>query len=296
MAPRFAGSWVALATPFRGGAVDEGAYRELCEWQLASGTDGLVPCGTTGETPALTAAEQAVCVRIAVEVARKHGKPVLAGAGSFSTARTVENVLAVQAAGADGALIVTPYYVKPTQAGLVAHFRELARAAPGFPLCAYNVPGRTGVDLLAETYPALAEIPEVVAVKEATGSMQRIVEIREKVGDRFTLLSGDDFTIQPFMALGGHGVISVSANCAPAQVAALVDAGLAGETAKAAALQVKLQALHRALFLESNPIPVKAALFLLGRFGDELRLPLTPATGQTREKLAQALRGLGVLS
>ncbi len=288
------GSWPALATPFKDGTVDETAYRELCEWQLASGSSGLVPCGTTGETAMLSPAEQLTCVRIAVAAGKKAGKPVFAGAGSFDTRKTVESVLAVREAGADGTLIVTPYYVRPTQAGLVAHFRAIAEAAKGFPILAYNVPGRTGVDLLPETYAALAEIPELVGVKEATASMLRIVEIREKVGDRFTLFSGDDFTIAPFCGLGGKGVISVSANVAPRLVADLVAASVAGRAREAADLQVKLQALHRALFLEPSPIPVKAALAMMGRFRDEVRLPLVPASAATRQKLAEALSALGV--
>jgi 4-hydroxy-tetrahydrodipicolinate synthase len=288
------GSIVALATPFRDGALDEKAYRALCEWQLASGTDGLVPCGTTGEAVTLSSVEQLACVEIAVEVGHAAGKPVLAGAGSNSTAKTVEQVQAMREAGADAALVVTPYYNKPTQAGLVAHYREVARRVPGFPLVAYNVPGRTGCDLLPDTYEALAGIEEVVAVKEATGNLVRLVEIFERVGDRFAMLSGDDPTIAPFCLLGGKGVISVSANVVPRQVADLVRAARTGDTRRARELQVDLQCLHRALFVESNPIPVKAALHLLGRFADEVRLPLTPATAATRQKLREALSGLGV--
>lgn len=290
----FEGSLVALATPFRDGALDERAYRALCEWQIANGTDGLVPCGTTGEAVTLSPAEQLACVKIAVEVAHAAGKPVIAGAGSNSTAKTVEQVQAVREAGADGALVVTPYYNKPTQAGLVAHYREVARRVPGFPLVAYNVPGRTGSDLLPDTYRPLADIPEVVAVKEATGNMVRLVEVFERVGDRFTMLSGDDFTVAPFCALGGKGVISVSANVAPGLLAELVRVSREGRLARARELQVALQPLHRALFVETNPIPVKAALHLLGRFADEVRLPLTPATAATREKLREALAGLNL--
>ena len=288
------GSLVALATPFRDGAVDEKAYRALCEWQLANGTDGLVPCGTTGEAVTLSTVEQLALVEIAVEVAHAAGKPVIAGAGSNSTAKTVEQVLAVREAGADAALVVTPYYNKPTQAGLLAHYREIARQVPGFPLVAYNVPGRTGCDLLPDTYEGLAGIEEVVAVKEATGNLVRLVEVFEKVGDRFAMLSGDDPTIAPFCLLGGKGVISVSANVAPRQVSELVRVSRAGNLARARELQVDLQCLHRALFVEANPIPVKAALHGMGRFADEVRLPLTPATAGTRAKLREALSGLGI--
>ncbi|HWV38795.1 MAG TPA: 4-hydroxy-tetrahydrodipicolinate synthase [Vulgatibacter sp.] len=295
MEAKFEGSWVALATPFRGGELDQAAYRALCEHLLDEGTDGLVPCGTTGETPTLSEDEQRACVRTAVEVARSRGRKVIAGAGSNSTKATIRNVARVREDGADAALVVTPYYNKPTQAGLVEHYRAIAEAVPGFPLVAYVVPGRTGVDLLPETYPALAEIPEVVAVKEATASLQRVIDIREKVGDRFSLLSGDDFTVLPFIACGGRGVISVSANVAPRHMAELVHGALVGRIDRAAALQVEMNALHRALFLESNPIPVKAALHLLGRFADEVRQPLLPASAPVRERLREALRGLGLL-
>lgn len=280
----FEGSYVALATPFRDGALDEKAYRELCEHLIAEGTDGLVPCGTTGETPTLETAEQLACVRIAVEVGKKTGKKVIAGAGSNSTAQTIRNVEAVREAGADAALVVTPYYNKPTQAGIVAHYRAISSAVPGFPIVAYVVPGRTGVDLLPDTYVALSDVEEVVAVKEATASLQRVIDIREKVGDRFTLLSGDDFTVLPFIACGGRGVISVSANVAPRHMADLVHAAMKGDLATAGRIQVAMNALHRALFLESNPIPVKAALHMLGRFTDEVRLPLVPASASTDRK------------
>ncbi len=289
------GSFVALATPFRDGALDEGAYRALCAHLLAGGIDGLVPCGTTGETPNLDETEQARCIRIAVEVAHAAGRKVVAGAGSNSTAQTIRNVQAVRDLGADAALVVTPYYNKPTQAGLVAHYRAVAQAVPGFPLVAYVVPGRTGVDLLPESYPALAEVGEVVAVKEATGDMRRVIDIREQVGDRFSLLSGDDFTVLPFIASGGKGVISVSGNVAPRQLADLVGAARVGDWVRAGELQVAMSALHRALFLESNPIPVKAALHLLGCFADEVRLPLLPASGSTRDALCRSLGSLGLL-
>src|SRR5690606_19414255 len=271
---KWEGTFVALATPFSGGKLDEEAYARLCEEVLHQGCEGLVPCGTTGETPTLSVEEQERCVRIAVEAARKKGATVIAGAGSNSTAATIEAVRRVKAAGADAALVVTPYYNKPTQAGIVAHYRAIAEAVPGFPIVAYVVPGRTASDILPDTYPALAQIEEVVAVKEATASMQRVIDIRERVGDRFVLLSGDDFTVLPFIACGGRGVISVSANVAPRLLSDLVRAAMQGELERARELQVRLNPLHRALFLESNPIPVKAALHLMGRFDDEVRLPL----------------------
>lgn len=291
---RLEGSFPAVATPFRSGALDERAYRELCAWLLAEGCAGLVPCGTTGETPTLSRAEQDACIRIAVEEGRRAGKPVIAGAGTNDTRTTIERVREVKALGADAALVVTPWYNKPTQGGLIAHYAAVNDAVPSFPIVVYVVPGRTGGDLLPETYGKLCARPEIVAVKEATASMQRVVEIKEQVGDRLQILSGDDFTIHPLIALGGTGVISVSANVAPKLLAELVAASRRGDNATAAALQVRLQPLHRALFLESNPIPVKAALHLMGRFADEVRLPLVPASAQTRGKLAEALRVLGI--
>jgi len=291
----FEGAIVALATPFRSGAFDEEAYRGLIRHQLENGTQGLVPIGTTGEAATMSAEERTRAVKVAVELAR--GKvPVIAGAGSNSTQETIESVRRVRDAGADAALVVTPYYNKPTQGGLFEHYRAIAKANPGFPIVAYNVPGRTGVDLLPETCLRLCEIPEVVAVKEATGSMPRAIEIAEKCGERLTLLSGDDFTILPFISCGGKGVISVSANVAPRMIADLVKTARAGQLAKAAELQVKLNGLHRLLFVESSPVPVKWALHLMNKFGPEIRLPLTPMTQPNAAKLKDELRKLGLLS
>ncbi|MBI5544183.1 MAG: 4-hydroxy-tetrahydrodipicolinate synthase [Deltaproteobacteria bacterium] len=289
------GSFAALATPFKDGGLDLDAYRAHARYLIEQGTDGLVPIGTTGEASTMSPAEQALAVKTAVEVSA--GKvPVVAGAGSNSTAGTIDSVKRVREAGADAALVVTPFYNKPTQDGLVAHYRAVAQAHPGFPLVAYNVPGRTGVDLLPETCKRLAEIAEVVGVKEATASMTRMVDIVERCGtERLALLSGDDFTIAPFISLGGKGVISVSANVAPRLVADLVHAALKGDFKKAAELQVRLNPLHRALFLESNPIPVKAAMHLLGRFGPEMRLPLTPMSEGPKAKLLESMKGLGLL-
>jgi 4-hydroxy-tetrahydrodipicolinate synthase len=290
----FDGSLVALATPFKSGGLDEDSYRGLIRDQLESGTQGLVPIGTTGEAATMSAEERTRAVKIAVELAR--GKvPVIAGAGSNSTQETIEAVKRVRDSGADGALVVTPYYNKPTQAGLVEHYRAVARAHPGFPLVAYNVPGRTGVDLLPETCQRLGEIQELVAIKEATGNMVRAIDIIEKCGDRLTLLSGDDSTVVPFIACGGKGVISVSANVAPRMIAEMVKAARAGNFSKAGELQVKMNALHRLLFVESNPIPVKWALHLMKKFGPEIRLPLTPMSESNAAKLKDELRRLALL-
>lgn len=291
----FRGSMTALATPFKNGALDEEAYRSFCAFQIENGTDVLVPMGTTGEAVTMTPAERARAVRIAVEAASGGKAKVVGGAGSNSTQDTIDGMKMVREAGADGALIVTPYYNKPTQAGLVEHYRAIARAHPGFPIVAYNVPGRTGVDLLPETVQRLADIPEVVALKEATASMIRTIDLVEKLGSRITLLSGDDFTVAPFIACGGEGVISVSSNVAPRQMSDLVKAARANDFAKARELQVRLNALHRLLFVESNPIPVKWALHLMGKFGPEIRLPLTQMTEGNAAKLKEELQRLGML-
>lgn len=287
----FQGSMVALATPFRGGSLDAEAYRGLIRFQLEHGTEGLVPMGTTGEAVTMSLEERLGAVRVAVEEARDR-VPVVAGAGSNSTRETIEAVKGVREAGADGALVVTPYYNKPTQAGLVEHYRQVARAHPGFPLVAYNVPGRTGVDLLPDTCQRLCEIPEVVALKEATGNMARAIEILEKCGERLCLLSGDDFTVLPFIACGGRGVISVSANLVPGLMAELVKAARAGELERARALQLRLNNLHRLLFVESNPIPVKWGLHLTRGFTAEIRAPLTPMSAANAAKLAEELVGI----
>lgn len=290
----FEGSMTALATPFLDGALDEGAFRALVRYQLEGGTSVLLPMGTTGEAVTMDADERARAIAVVVDEV-KGRVPVVAGAGSNSTRETVESVRRAREVGADGALIVTPYYNKPTQAGLVEHYRAIAKAHPGFPLIAYNVPGRTGVDLLPETVLRLCDVPEVVALKEATGNLVRAVDLVEKCGDRLTLLSGDDFTVLPFIACGGKGVISVSSNVAPRMMADLVAAARRHDIAKARDLQVRMNALHRLLFVESNPIPVKWALHLLGMFGPELRLPLVPMGEANAAKLKAELSGLGLL-
>ncbi|WNG34173.1 4-hydroxy-tetrahydrodipicolinate synthase [Archangium violaceum] len=290
----FEGSMTALATPFREGAFDEAAYRALIRQQIAGGTSVLIPMGTTGEAVTMSPEERFRAIRVAVEEAAGR-VPVVGGAGSNSTAETIEGVKRVREAGADGSLIVTPFYNKPTQAGLVEHFRAVAKAHPGFPIIAYNVPGRTGVDLLPETALRLCDIPEVVAIKEATGSMARTIDLVEKCGERLTLLSGDDFTVLPFIACGGKGVISVSSNVAPRMMADLVAAARAGQLEKARELQVRMNELHRLLFIESSPIPVKWALHKLGLFGPEVRLPLVPMTEPNAKKLEAELRKLGLV-
>ncbi len=291
----FEGTMTALATPFREGALDEAAYRALIRQQLAGGIRVLVPMGTTGEAVTMSPDERTRAIRIAVEEAA--GKvPVVGGAGSNNTAEAIDAVRRAREVGADGALVVTPYYNKPPQAGLVAHYQAIARAHPGFPLVAYNVPGRTGVDLLPETVLRLCDIPEVVALKEATGSMPRVIDLVEKCGDRLTLLSGDDFTVLPFIACGGKGVISVSSNVAPRMMVDLVSSALSGDSSRALELQVRLNTLHRLLFVEPNPVPVKWALHKMGLFGPELRLPLVPMGAANAALLEAELLRLGLLA
>lgn len=290
---------VALVTPLKTGGdgaqgFDEEAYARLIAFQLKEGTRGLIPIGSTGEAATLTPDERFRVVKSAV-VAAAGKVPVIAGAGSFSTQDTVAQVARVREAGADAALVVTPYYNKPTQGGLVAHYRAIAAAHPGFPLVAYNVPARTGSDLLADTLLRLCDIPEVIAVKEATASMIRAIEIRELCGDRMGLLSGDDFTVLPMLACGGRGVISVSANVVPRAMAELVEAGLRGDFARAQKLQIQLNPLHRLLFAEPNPIPVKWALHRMGLCGAEIRLPLTPPSESVARSLEAELIRLGVV-
>ena len=291
MTLKLEGSMTALATPFKNGALDEAAYDWLVDYQVTNGTSVLVPMGTTGEAVTMTAEEKANAVACCIKF--NHGRAkVIAGAGSNSTAETIDSVKRVRELGADGALIVTPFYNKPTQAGVVEHYRMIAKAHPGFPLVAYNVPGRTAFDLLPETALKLCEIPEVVALKEATGLALRALDVYEKCGERLTLLSGDDFIVAPFIACGGRGVISVSSNVAPKLMSELVAAGLRGDFKRAREVQLLLQPLHRILFSESNPIPVKMALHLMGRFGLEIRPPLCVMTEANAAKLKDELQKL----
>lgn len=296
----FSGSLVALITPFRAGAIDESALERLIEFQLANGTDGLVPCGTTGESPALTPAEHEAVVALTVRVAREYAArtgstpvPVLAGAGSNSTAEAIHYSQAAERDGADGLLHVTPYYNKPTQEGLYQHFRVIA-ASTRLPIVLYNVPGRTSVNLLPETVARLAEIPNIVGIKEASGNIDQASQIRQLAGPDFTILSGDDSLTLPIMAVGGTGVISVVANIAPRQVATMVAHYRAGRHPDALRLHETLFPLSRAMFIETNPGPVKTAAELLGLCGGDLRLPLVTVSEASRRTIAEALAAAGV--
>jgi 4-hydroxy-tetrahydrodipicolinate synthase len=288
------GSIVALVTPFRGGAVDEAALRALARWQLEQGTDGLVPCGTTGEGATLTPDEADRVVRICVEEARAHGKgaPVIAGVGSNSTARTIENARRAKEQGADAALVVTPYYNKPTQEGLFRHFEEVAQKGR-LPVVLYNVPSRTGVDLTAETVGRLAKVPGILGVKEASGSIVRVAEIRERAPD-LAILAGDDMFTLATLAMGGQGVISVVANVAPRDLASLYDSFAGGDLPSAQAAMQRFTPLVRAMFVETNPLPVKYALSRLGRIENELRLPLVPLSAEGAAKVDAALKAYGL--
>ncbi len=293
----FRGAITALVTPLRHDRVDEDALVRLVEQQIAAGIDGLVPCGTTGEASTLTVAEHVRVVEITVQAARGR-VPVLAGAASNDTRKAVELARACKRVGAAGTLQVTPYYTKPTQAGLAAHFVAIADESD-LPVVLYKVPGRTAVDLLPETVAELARHPKIVGIKEATGDLNRAARLRELLRERpqFALLSGDDFTVFPFLALGGHGVISVTSNVAPAWVAGLVDAAFGGRWDDARALHDRHYPLARALFTQPNPIPVKAAMALLGGMTGEMRLPLVAIDPTTREglSLADTLQTLGLL-
>lgn len=289
----FQGSLVALVTPFRKGKVDERAFGDLIEWQIMSGTAGLVPCGTTGESATLSHEEHNRVVELAVEVARRR-VPVIAGTGSNCTDEAIALTKHAKAAGADAALLITPYYNKPTQEGLYRHYKAIAEAVD-LPLVLYNIPGRTGVNMAPTTVARLASIRTIAAIKEGSGSVQQASEIVQLCGDRITVLSGDDPLTLPIMAVGGKGVITVTANIAPTDMAGMVNAFAAGRTEEARRLHFKLSPLFSALFYETNPIPVKEALAMMGRIDGELRLPLCPMAPENRDKLTRALKDYGLI-
>lgn len=288
----FTGSMTALVTPFKNGEFDEQAYRELIEFQITAGTDGLVPCGTTGESATLSHEEHDRVVEVCI--AAVAGRvPVIAGAGSNSTREALRLTKHAKDAGADAALLITPYYNKPTQEGLYRHYAYIAERVD-LPLVLYNVPGRTGVNLLPETVARLAAVPNVRAVKEATADLRQASQIIRLCGDRINVISGDDFTVLPLLAIGGKGVISVVSNVVPADMAGMVDAFFAGDHATARELHYKMFPLAEAMFFETNPIPVKTALGMLGKIQPELRLPLCPMTEKNRERLQEVLRAYGL--
>lgn len=289
----FKGSIVAIVTPFKNGAFDEEAYRKLIDWHIAQGTHGIVPCGTTGEASTLDFDEHFRVIDVAVKAARKR-VPVIAGTGANSTDEAIALTRRAKELGADGALLVTPYYNKPTQEGLYRHYKAVANAVK-IPIVLYNVPGRTAVNMLPSTVARLTEFKNIVAIKEATGDMKQVSEIIRLCGDRMTVLSGDDFTVLPLLALGGKGVISVSANVAPKTMAALCNAWEKGDIKKARKLHYQLEPLNAAMFIETNPIPVKTAVAMMGKIREEFRLPLCEMSAANKEKLKGVLKSAGIL-
>ena len=289
----FKGSFVALITPFRNGKVDEKAFKRLVEWQIAEGTHGLVPCGTTGESPTLSHEEHMRVVELCVEVSAGR-VPVLAGAGSNSTAEAIKLTKHAKQAGADGALIVTPYYNKPTQSGLYAHYKAIHDAVK-LPIVIYNIPPRSVIDMSVETMAALSKLPRIVGVKDAVGDIGRPLRQRAASGTKFAQLSGDDINAPAYNAHGGVGCISVTGNIAPKLCAKLQEASLAGDMKTALALQEKLLPLHVNLFIESNPTPVKYAASLLGLCEPDVRLPLVELSDNSKKAVRAAMAAVGLI-
>jgi 4-hydroxy-tetrahydrodipicolinate synthase len=289
----FQGSMVAIVTPFKNGAIDEKALGSLVEFQIEGGTEVIVPCGTTGESATLTHEEHGRVVKIVVEAVAGRSK-VLAGTGSNNTDEAIRLTRYAKEAGAHGALLITPYYNKPTQEGLYQHYVAVARAVD-IPLVLYNVPGRTAIQIAPETVARLTKIKGIVGIKEATGSLQYVSKVIELCGQDFDVLSGDDFTTLPLLAVGGVGVISVTANVIPGDLHAMVEAFRKKDLKKAQELHYKMWPINEAMFLETNPIPVKAALALMGKISGEIRLPLTPISDSNKEKLKKVLVDYGVL-
>ncbi|MPY71445.1 MAG: 4-hydroxy-tetrahydrodipicolinate synthase [Alphaproteobacteria bacterium] len=290
----FQGSICALITPFRDGAVDEKRYEDFVEWQIGQGTDGVVPCGTTGESPTLSHDEHRRVVEICIGVAAGR-VPVIAGTGSNSTAEAVELTRHAKEAGADAALVVTPYYNKPTQEGLFRHFKEINDAVD-LPVIIYNIPGRSVIDMTVETMVRLSKLPNIVGVKDATAQVARATTQKLAIGADFCQLSGEDMTQIGFLAQGGHGCISVTANVAPKEMAEMHAAWRAGDLGRAQGLNDRLMPLHIDLFCESSPGPVKYATSLIGKCGAETRLPLCEISDASKKKVEAAMRSAGLLN
>lgn len=290
----FKGSFVALITPFRNGKVDEAAFVKLVEWQIEQGTHGLVPCGTTGESPTLSHDEHKRVVKLCIEAARGR-VPVIAGAGSNNTVEAIELTAFAKDAGADAVLSVTGYYNKPSQEGIYRHFKAVNDAVD-IPIILYNIPGRTIVDISLETMTRLFELKNVVGVKDATANIARVSLQRQAMGPEFCQLSGEDGTALAFNAHGGVGCISVTANIAPKLCAEFQEATLAGDYAKALQIQDRLMPLHNSLFIDPNPAPVKYGASLLGLCENEIRLPLVTASAPVQDKVRDAMRSAGLLN
>jgi 4-hydroxy-tetrahydrodipicolinate synthase len=290
----FSGAIVAIVTPFKEGKVDERSLRELIEFQIKNGTDGIVPCGTTGESSTLSHEEHDRVIEIAIDAVKKR-VPVIAGTGSNSTDEALRLTKHAYEAGADGALMVCPYYNRPTQEGLYQHFKIIAERVP-IPIVPYNIPSRTGVNLMPETVARLAKISNIVGIKEASGSLKQMQDVISLCGEKFDVLSGDDFFTFPLLSIGGRGVISVVSNIVPADMAAMIDAFEAGDIKKAAKLHHKLVPLVDALFIETNPVPVKAALSMMGKISYDVRLPMYKMSDSNYEKLKAVMKNYGLIS
>jgi len=289
----FKGSITALITPFtKDGAVDWPAFDNFVEWQIDQGCHGVVPCGTTGESPTLTHEEHKKIVRRCVEIVNKR-VPVIAGTGSNNTAEALELTAEAKRDGADAALIVTPYYNKPSQDGLYAHYKKLNDEI-GFPILIYNIPGRSVIDISNETVARLAELPHIIGIKDATADLARPLDLRHRLGDDFCQLSGEDGTTMAFLAQGGHGCISVTSNVAPALCAQMHEAWQKADLKKAEAYRDRLAPLHKALFAETSPAPVKYAVHVLGLAGETVRLPLVSVSESCRAQVDQALNFAGL--
>lgn len=287
------GLYTALITPFKDGKVDEKAFQAFVAWQIAEGVDGIVPCGTTGESPTLGHAEHMRVVELAVEAAGGKVR-VMAGTGSNNTAEAIEFTQHAAKAGAHSALVVAPYYNKPTQEGLYRHYKAVAECSE-LPIIIYNIPGRSVINLTDETLARLAEVKNIAGVKDATGDLARVSTLRHLVGDRLALLSGEDMTAVGFNAQGGVGCISVTANVAPKACADIQHLCLQGKYTEALAIQDRLVPLHQALFCETNPIPVKYAAHLMGKCSDEIRLPLTEPSDAAQKRVREAMQALSLL-
>jgi 4-hydroxy-tetrahydrodipicolinate synthase len=290
----FTGTYTAIVTPFKNGVVDAIALEQLVKIQIRSGVDGIAPVGTTGESPTVDCEEHIRIIELAVKFAGRKIK-VIAGTGANSTSEAIHLTREAEKVGADGSLQVAPYYNKPTQEGLFQHFRAIARATK-LPIVLYSIPGRCGIEISVETVRRLArECKNIVAIKEAGGNCDRVSQLRAALEPKFTILSGDDSLTLPFMAVGAQGVISVASNVVPREVAQMVDAFTRGQIRKASQLHAKLYPLFKDLFIETNPIPVKAALAMMGLIAEEYRLPLVPMSAANRAKLKATLKACGIL-
>lgn len=291
----FSGAFTALSTPFVSGKVDEENYRDFIEWQIEQGINGLVPCGTTGEAATLSHKEQGDVLKMCVEQA-KGRVPVIAGAGSNSTREAIELTQMAKDSGADAVLLITPYYNKPTPQGLIEHFKAIA-AEVSMPIVVYNVPGRTALNLLPQTLKRIKDaVPEVIGIKDATGDLRQCAEIIEECGKNFSLLSGDDFTTLPLLSIGGSGVISVISNIMPKEVTQMCSAYATGDREKALDLSLEMAPVNRALFFETNPMPVKTCLKKMGKFNNlEFRLPMVQVQQETDAQLEQVLKSANLL-